>query len=116
MKKPRKARISEKTFGLFLEVYANSPQKDTLARAARLVGADPDAPESVPDEAAHAWAMCCGNIGVIWLSEWPADEGSLAHELYHIVAGFLAHIDTKDEETGAYLTGFFDRHIRKLLK
>lgn len=114
MKRPRRATISEKTFGFRVDLFTNTPQATALRRCAAVMELDTDEPENAPDEYAAAWAFCNGCYSCIWIADIE-DSGSLVHELYHCVQHFLRHIDSKDEETGAYLLGYFYKHARAKL-
>ena len=118
MKKPRRARritIKEQTFGLQVEFCVNTPQSIALRRCAAACGIDVNDEQNAPDDFACAWAFCNGNWALVWIEDYPGDGGSLVHELYHVVHDFLAHIESKDEETGAYLIAHLYRRARQKL-
>jgi hypothetical protein len=52
---------------------------------------------------------------LIWIESYPEDQSSLPHELWHAIHGFTRHIESGDEETGAYLIGHYDPRIRAKL-
>ena len=116
MKKPRRFTISEDTYGLTVEFYVNVPQRKALRRCASVMGMNADDPENAPDETAAAWCMSHGGWALVWIEDWPADQRSLPHELWHVIHGFLRHIESSDEETGAYLMARFDEKARKKLQ
>jgi hypothetical protein len=114
-RRARRFTIKEMTFGLQVEFFVNTPQSKALRRCAAASGIDADDEQNKPDECACAWAFCNGNWALIWIENYPGDNGSLVHELYHVVTDFLAHIEAKDEETGAYLLAHLYRCARQKL-
>ena len=114
---PRRTRrfvVREQTFGLTVEFYCGTPQAAAIRRCVAILQLDPKDPENQPDDSDAAWAMCCGSQAVVWIED-ADDTGSLVHELYHVVADFLKHITSSDEETGAYLIQYLYREARKRL-
>jgi hypothetical protein len=114
MKKPRRFTVREKTFGLNVEFYCGTPQRTALRRCVAILQLDPNDPDNAPDDSDAAWAMCYGSQAVVWIED-ASDTGSLVHELYHVVADFLKHIESSDEETGAYLIQYLYREARRRL-
>jgi hypothetical protein len=95
--------VREKTFGLAVEFFCGTPQSTALRRCVAILQLDPQRPpENAPDEGDAAWAMCFNSHAVVWLED-ASDIGSLVHELYHVTAHVLRHIESGDEETGAYI-------------
>jgi hypothetical protein len=115
MKKPRRAIVSEPLYGTSIEVYANYPQKVALRRCAKVMDMDSDDPANAPDDTAAGWCMSHGGWALIWIESYPEDQSSLPHELWHAIHGFTRHIESGDEETGAYLIGHYDPRIRAKL-
>ncbi len=112
MKKPRRFIVREQTFGLTVEFYWGTPQSAALRRCVAILQLDPSDPENQPDDSDAAWAMCYGSHAVVWIED-PEDTGSLVHELCHVVADFLRHINSSDEETSAYLIQYLFREATK---
>ena len=109
MKRPtRRFTVREQTFGLAVEFYAGTPQSTALRRCVAILQLDPNDPENAPDEGDAAWAMCFNSHAVVWLED-ASDIGSLVHELYHVTAHVLRHIESNDEETGAYIQSYLFR-------
>jgi hypothetical protein len=104
----RRFTICEKTFGLTVEFFCGLPQSKALRRCVAILQIDPNDPDNAPDDADAAWAMCYGPQAVVWI-ENPNDDGSLVHELYHVTAHVLRHIESHDEETGAYIQQYLFR-------
>jgi hypothetical protein len=115
MKRTRRVTVSEPLYGTSIEVYANYSQTVALRRCAKLMGLDANDPANKPDESAAGWCMSHEGTAVIWIDDYPADQSSLPHELWHAIHGFLRHIESGDEETGAYLVGHYDPRIRAKL-
>jgi hypothetical protein len=114
MKRPaRRFVVRDPVYGVAVEFYVNAPQKTALRRCAAVVGMDANDPQNQPDGDAAAWAFSDRNWHCVWLSDYPADEGSLGHEICHVVCAALRHIETRDEETRAYLTGYITGEFRK---
>lgn len=112
----RRFTVREKTFGLVVEFYLGTPQQTAIRRCVALLQLDPNDPENVPDDSDAAWAMCHGSQAVVWVED-ASDIGSLVHELYHVTQDVLKHINSSDEETGAYLLQYLFREaIRRLSK
>jgi len=112
MSRARRFTVKEQTFGFQVEFYVNTPQTTALRRCAKAVNSDEQA---APDDTACAWAFCSGNWALVWLEDYQNDPSSLVHELFHVVADLLAHIESKDEETGAYLIAHLYRKARAKL-
>lgn len=115
MKKPRRFTINEQTFGLRVEFYVNTTQALALRRCAAVMQMDANDPENAPDDSAAAWCMSYNNWAIIWIENHEEDQGSLVHELYHAVSDFLRHIESSDEETGAYLIAYVYRQAHNKL-
>jgi hypothetical protein len=115
MKKPRRLIVNEQTFGLRVEFYVNTAQSMALKRCAAVMEMDANDPENAPDDTAAAWCMSHGNWALIWIEDHDNDYGSLVHELYHVVSDFLKHIESSDEETGAYLIAYLYKCARHKL-
>jgi hypothetical protein len=115
MKKPRRFSVSEPLFGTCVEFYVNVPQEAALRRCAKAMELDANDPENAPDDSAAAWCLSHGGWALVWIEDYPTDQSSLPHELWHVVHGFLRHIESTDEETGAYLLAHFDKHARRKL-
>jgi hypothetical protein len=115
MKKPRRFIVNEQTFGLRVEFYVNTAQSMALKRCAAVMEMDANDPENSPDDSAAAWCMSHGNWALIWIEDHANDHGSLVHELYHVVCDFLKHIESSDEETGAYLIAYLYKQARAKL-
>jgi hypothetical protein len=98
----RRFTVREKTFGLAVEFFCGTPQSTALRRCVAILQLDANDPENSPDEGDAAWAMCFNSHAVVWLED-ATDIGSLVHELYHVTAHVLRHIESNDEETGAYI-------------
>lgn len=114
MKRARRFAVAEKTFGLHVEFFIGTPQSAALRRCVTLLQLDPNDPENAPDDSAAAWAMCHGCEAIVWIEE-SDDVGSLVHELYHVTQDFLKHIESYDEETGAYLLAYLYKQARQKL-
>lgn len=112
--KPRRFVVQEKTFGLTVEFYLGSPQAAALRRCAAVMELPADDPDSSPDEAACAWMMSHNSWSLVWV-ERPDDTASLVHELYHVTQDALRHIESNDEETGAYLISYLFREAWRRL-
>lgn len=110
----RRFVVREMTFGLNVEFYLGIPQQTALRRCVAILQLDPNDPENAPDDSDAAWAMCLGSQAVVWVED-ASDLGSLVHELYHVVADFLKHITSSDEETGAYLIQYLFREATRRL-
>lgn len=109
MKRPaRRFVVRDKMYGVVVEFYVNTKQLTALRRCAAVMGIAVDE----PDEDAAGWAFSDRNWHCIWLADYPADEGSLAHEICHVVCAALRHIQTSAEETRAYLTGHLTAEFR----
>lgn len=114
MKRARRFTVNEQTFGLSVDFYVDAPQALALKRCVALLDLDPADPENAPDDSAAAWAMCHGPQAVVWVEDGE-DPSSLVHELYHVTQAFLKHIESYDEETGAYLLAYLYKEARKKL-
>ena len=109
MKRPaRRFTVREQTFGLAVEFFAGTPQSTALRRCVAILQLDPNDPDNSPDEGDAAWAMCFNSHAVVWIED-ATDLGSLVHELYHVTAHVLRHIESTDEETGAYIQQYLFR-------
>ena len=112
----RRFVVREQTFGLTVEFYCGTPQSAALRRCAAIMELDANDPDNGPVEAACAWACCNGTWACVWMED-ATDSGSLVHELYHVTHDFLKHIESKDEETGAYVLQYLYREaMRRLVK
>lgn len=112
--KSRRFVVREQTFGLVVEFYAGTPQSAALRRCAAIMEMDANDPENAADDSACAWEMSNGSWACVWLED-ASDTGSLVHELYHVTQDFLKHIESSDEETGAYLIQYLYREARRRL-
>jgi hypothetical protein len=110
----RRFTVNENTFGLRVEFYVNTPQALALKRCAAYMGMDASDPENAADDSAAAWCMSHGSWALIWIEDH-SDHGSLVHELFHVVSYFLRHIESTDEETGAYLAAYLYKKARAKL-
>jgi hypothetical protein len=111
----RRFTVNENTFGLRVEFYVNTPQALALKRCAAYMGMDASDPENAADDSAAAWCMSHGSWALIWIEDHDSDHGSLVHELFHVVSYFLRHIESTDEETGAYLAAYLYKKARAKL-
>lgn len=113
MKRKRRFVLSEKTFGFSVLFFVGYPQEVAIKACAQSLGVETEA----PDGTAFAWACVNGNWAVVWMQKYPEGDnfGALVHELYHVVHGFLSHIETRDEETGAYLIQYLYKEARRRL-
>ena len=115
MKKPRRVKVSEPLYGTSIEVYVNCPQEVALRRCAKVMEMDADDPENAPDDSVAGFCMSHGGWALIWIASYPEDRSTLPHELWHAMHFFTRHIESSDEETGAYLLGHYDPRIRAKL-
>lgn len=110
----RRFVVKEQTFGFTVEFYCGTPQQAAIRRCARVMEMDANDPENAPDENAAAWAFSDRHWSLIWM-EHTYDWGSLVHELYHVTQDFVKHIESQDDEVGAYLIQFFfNQALRRL--
>ena len=113
----RRFIVKEKTFGLHVHFQVGGSQAAALRQCAKYISLDPAAPENEPDDSASGWAFCDGSWAYIWLDAQPDKScyGLLVHELYHVVAAFLTHVETHDEEVGAYIQQYLFEEATKRL-